>query len=183
MTDYPLCLRTVLDGALHKFARRPALVADGRTWSYADLDTASNRLANALVALGVGPSTPVALMMSNSAEYVVADLAVIKLGAAKVPLNDMLSADEAAYILSDSGAVVAIADAKQVEVAARRLATRETLHTVIVTEETQRPGVLAWRDVLAGGSEEPPVADISSGDVGVMMYTAPSAVVGTLPKP
>jgi len=171
VTDYPLCLRTVLDGALHKFARRPALVADGRTWSYADLDTASNRLANALVALGVGPSTPVALMMSNSAEYVVADLAVIKLGAAKVPLNDMLSADEAAYILSDSGAVVAIADAKQVEVAARRLATRETLHTVIVTEETQRPGVLAWRDVLAGGSEEPPVADISSGDVGVMMYT------------
>ncbi len=50
-------------------------------------------------------------MMSNGAEYVVADLAVLKLGAAKVPLNDMLSADEATYILRNSGAVVALATA------------------------------------------------------------------------
>lgn len=171
MTDYPLCLRTVVAGALHKYGRRPALVADGRTWSYADLDAASNRLANALVTFGVGPSTPVALMMSNSAEYVVADLAILKLGAAKVPFNDMLSADEAAYILKDSGAVVAIADVKQAEAAARRLTASETLHTVIVTEERQLPGTLAWRDVLAGSSDEPPAADITPSDVGVMMYT------------
>lgn len=171
MTDYPLCLRTLLAGALRKYAHRPALVVDGRTWSYADLDTASNRLANALVARGVGPSTPVALMMSNSAEYVVADLAIIKLGAARVPLNDMLSADEAAYILRDSGAVVAIADAKQVEAAARRLAAGETLHTVILTEGSPGPGVLTWDDVVSTASGGEPRVDISPSDVGVTMYT------------
>lgn len=172
MTDLPLDLRTLLTGALRTHARRPAVVADGRTWTYAELDEASNRLAHALRELGVGPSTPVALMMSNCAEYVVADLAVLKLGAAKVPLNDMLSADEATYILRNSGAVVALATPSQVEVALAHLGSGEALRTVIsVDGQVSGTGVISWAAALAERPTHAPDVEISPDDVGLMMYT------------
>ncbi len=170
MTDLALDLRTLLTGALRTHARRPAVVADGRTWTFAELDEASNRLAHGLRELGVGPSTPVALMMTNSAEYVVADLAVLKLGAAKVPLNDMLSPDEATYILRNSGAVVALATRSQVDVATSHLRAGEALRTV-VSVDGPGPDVTAWADFLDGRPTHAPDAEISPDDVGLMMYT------------
>lgn len=173
MTDLALDLRTLLTGALKQHARRPAVVADGRTWTYAELDETSNRLAHRLREHGVGPSTPVALMMSNGAEYVVADLAVLKLGAAKVPLNDMLSPDEATYILRNSGAVVALATASQLDVAVTHLGAGEALRAVIALAEdpVEKPGVTTWADALAGVPGTPPDVAISPDDVGLMMYT------------
>jgi fatty-acyl-CoA synthase/long-chain acyl-CoA synthetase len=171
MTSDSLTLRSVMLTALRKHAGRPAVVADGRTWTYADLDDASDRLANTLAGRGVRPGTPVALMLPNCAEYVVADLAVIKLGAAKVPLNDMLSPDELAFVLGDSGAVVAIAGPEQLAAARARLALGESLHTVITTTDGQGPGVLLWAEALAQGSPGTPEVAVSPRDVGVMMYT------------
>ncbi len=172
MTEFPLDLRTLVSGAMRKFARRPAVVADGTTWTYADLDAASNRLAHTLVDLGVGPGTPVALMMSNSAEYVVADLSLLKLGAAKVPLNDMLSPDEARYILSDSGATVALTTPSQIEAALDELGQGD-LHSVIAVGHGAGvpAGVLDWDDALADRPATVPEVDIAPTDVGLMMYT------------
>ena len=171
MNDFPLDLRALMAGAMRKYAGRSAVVADGRTWTYSELEETANQLAHALVELGVRPSTPVALMMSNSAEYVVADLAVLKLGAAKVPLNDMLSADEVRYILRDSGAVVALATPSQIDAAVAELEAGGELRTVIAVGSPERPGVLAWETALAGRPSTAPAVEISPTDVGVMMYT------------
>jgi fatty-acyl-CoA synthase len=172
MSELPLDLRTLLSGAMAKFGRRPAVVADGTTWTYADLDEASNRLAHTLLDLGVRPGTPVALMMSNCAEYVVADLAVLKLGAAKVPLNDMLSPDEARYILRDSGCVVALATPSQVEAALGEVGAGALRAVVAVGQDESLPaGALAWTDALADRPTSPPVVEVAPTDIGLIMYT------------
>ncbi|MFI5511751.1 amino acid adenylation domain-containing protein, partial [Mycobacterium sp. NPDC051804] len=65
--------------------RTPDAVAishDGRSWSYRELDEASNRLAHQLIAHGVGPGERVALVLPRAAEAIVAMLAVLKTGAA-----------------------------------------------------------------------------------------------------
>ncbi|TNM38349.1 long-chain fatty acid--CoA ligase [Nocardioides albidus] len=103
-----LLLRDLLVPALSRHAARPAVVADGRTWTFAELDDAARRLAADLQARDVRAGTPVALILPNGVEYVVADLAIAMLGAAKVPLNLMLSDDEQAYILTDSQAAVCV---------------------------------------------------------------------------
>jgi non-ribosomal peptide synthetase component F len=71
-------------------ARTPEAVAiscAGRSVSYRELDEASNRLAHLLVGLGVGPGARVALLLARTAEAVAAMLAVVKTGAAYVPLD------------------------------------------------------------------------------------------------
>ncbi|WP_245633548.1 non-ribosomal peptide synthetase [Amycolatopsis jejuensis] len=65
----------------------PALVCDGRTSTYGELDQRTTRLANALRARGVGPGEVVAIHSERSTELVVAVLGVLKAGAAYLPLD------------------------------------------------------------------------------------------------
>ena len=92
-------------------ARAPGAVAltfDGRSMTYCELDEASNRLAHLLAAAGAGPGQRVALLLSRSAEAVVAILAVLKTGAAYVPIDPMVPAARIEFVLGDAAPVVAI---------------------------------------------------------------------------
>ncbi|WP_327011383.1 non-ribosomal peptide synthase/polyketide synthase [Dactylosporangium sp. NBC_01737] len=92
-------------------ARAPhadALVSDGRTWSYAELDAASDRLAAALLARGAGPERLVGVALPRTADLVVAVVAVHKTGAAYLPLDPAFPADRLAYMVRDADPVVVL---------------------------------------------------------------------------
>lgn len=167
--DNGLTLRQLFVGALDRFGTRPAVVFEGSSWTYADIVRDANRLAQALAAAGVGPGSPVAIMMSNRVEYVIADQAVLRCGAAKVPVNDMLAAAEIGFILRDSGAVVALADEGMA--GAALAAGSSTLRTVVVVGE-QLPGTERWHDLLAAAPDSgPPQVAVTGSDVGMIAYT------------
>ncbi|MFC7617379.1 amino acid adenylation domain-containing protein [Actinokineospora soli] len=79
-----------------------AVVHDGIRLTYRELDEAANRLAHLLVARGAGPERFVALAVPRSADMVVALLAVIKSGAAYLPLDPEYPADRLAYMIADA---------------------------------------------------------------------------------
>ncbi|GGN88982.1 non-ribosomal peptide synthetase [Nocardia rhizosphaerihabitans] len=78
--------------------------------TYAELDEAANRLARYLTVRGAGPESFVALMLPRSGQLVVAMLAVLKTGAAYVPLDPAYPQDRIAFMLADSGARWVITD-------------------------------------------------------------------------
>jgi len=90
---------------------RPALVQDGRTTTYGDLDRRVTRLAHGLRARGVVRGDRVAFLGLNSIALVETLFAVAKLGAVFVPLNTRLAAPETAYILQDSAPRLLLWDA------------------------------------------------------------------------
>ena len=67
--------------------------------TYRELDEAANRLAHLLVGHGVGPGQCVALLFSRSAEAIVAMLAVLKTGAAYLPIDPALPAARIGFML------------------------------------------------------------------------------------
>ncbi|WP_339068744.1 amino acid adenylation domain-containing protein [Teredinibacter turnerae] len=71
--------------------------------SYCELNARANRLAHYLLAKGVGPSVKVGISMHRSCELYIAMLAVVKTGAAYVPLDKNYPADRLAYMIEDSG--------------------------------------------------------------------------------
>ncbi|MEV3988477.1 amino acid adenylation domain-containing protein [Streptomyces sp. NPDC049837] len=81
-----------------------ALVCEERELSYAELNAAANRLARLLIARGVGAEDVVAVAVPRSPELVVSLLAVMKAGAAYLPLDADHPQDRIAYMLSDAGA-------------------------------------------------------------------------------
>ncbi|MFI5511750.1 amino acid adenylation domain-containing protein, partial [Mycobacterium sp. NPDC051804] len=88
-----------------------ALTFEGRSWTYRQLDEASNRLAHLLIDGGVGPGGRVALLSSRSAEAIVAILAVLKTGAAYVPIDPAHPDTRIGFVLSDAAPVAALTTA------------------------------------------------------------------------
>jgi amino acid adenylation domain-containing protein len=86
----------------------PAVTFGDETVTYEELDRRAGRLANRLLALGVGHETPVALCLERSLDLVVAIVAVVKAGAAYVALDTTYPAERLAFMLEDVGAPVVI---------------------------------------------------------------------------
>ncbi|MFC9297295.1 amino acid adenylation domain-containing protein [Streptomyces sp. NPDC057010] len=85
-----------------------AVVSAGVSYSYGELDAASNRLAHWLREQGAGPEGLVAVKLPRSADLVVALLAVLKSGAAYVPIDPEYPADRIAYMLEDAAPAVVL---------------------------------------------------------------------------
>ncbi|OPA88670.1 non-ribosomal peptide synthetase [Pseudomonas fluorescens] len=91
-----------------------ALTCDGATFTRAHIDRAADALGQHLLARGVGPGARVALLTGRTPELVVGILAVLKCGAAYVPIDLRWPAERRAAVLADSGVCLALGDNPQV---------------------------------------------------------------------
>ncbi|MEV1119913.1 non-ribosomal peptide synthase/polyketide synthase [Actinosynnema sp. NPDC049800] len=82
-----------------------ALVCDGESLTFAELDARANRLARHLLADGVEPEQIVALALPRGLDWVVALLGILKAGAVYLPVDPGLPEARYAHLLEDSGAV------------------------------------------------------------------------------
>ncbi|RJF52836.1 amino acid adenylation domain-containing protein [Serratia inhibens] len=87
-----------------------ALVSDDGSLSYAQLNARANQLAHQLIAQGVRPGDRVATCVERSAALTLAQLAILKAGAAYVPVDPQLPAVRQTWILGDSGAMLILCD-------------------------------------------------------------------------
>ncbi len=107
-----------------------AVVGDGTRLSYSELNQRANRLARRLVEAGAGPERLVALALPRCAELIVALLAVLKSGAAYLPVDPAVPTDRARRILADARPSSVLTTS---EIAARLLL--DDLHTVLLTDD------------------------------------------------
>ena len=89
---------------------RTAVVFEGTALTYAELDRRSGRLARALAAHGARPETRVAVVLPRSETLVVALLAVLRTGAAYVPVDPGYPADRVRYLLDDARPVLTLTE-------------------------------------------------------------------------
>jgi amino acid adenylation domain-containing protein/non-ribosomal peptide synthase protein (TIGR01720 family) len=89
-----------------------ALVFEDASLTYAELDDRAGRLASALIARGAGPERVVALAVPRSADLIVAEVAVLKSGAAYLPVDTDYPADRVSYMLADAGPVCLVTTAE-----------------------------------------------------------------------
>jgi fatty-acyl-CoA synthase len=156
-------------------ARNPektALTFEGRSWTYAELDAAANRAANALLGLDLRKGDRVAAYGRNSDAYVVLWLACARAGLIHVPVNFALTGDELLYVLNQSGARALFYDPalRGAADAARERAEAEISGTI-------HSGGEAGTDLLAmagdeGGDAAEPDVGVSEEEVVQLLYTS-----------
>jgi long-chain acyl-CoA synthetase len=97
-------LGQVLPHAARAFGDRTALVIDGKSLSFRELDDLSDSLAASLVEMGIKAGDRVTLYAPNSWEWIVSYYGALKTGAVINPINVMLTPAEVAYVTKDCGA-------------------------------------------------------------------------------
>ncbi|MGA4098985.1 amino acid adenylation domain-containing protein, partial [Ralstonia nicotianae] len=141
--------------------RTPEAIAvehEGQQVSYAELNARANRVAHALIGLGVGPDARVGLCAERSVELVVGLLGILKAGGGYVPLDPSYPQDRLAYMLEDSAPVAVLAQSN----------TREQLGALSVP-------VLDLASPLEGEAEhDPQVEALKPHHLAYVIYTSGS---------
>ncbi|MGY4306193.1 amino acid adenylation domain-containing protein [Bradyrhizobium sp. USDA 4369] len=157
--DYPqdVCVHELFEAQAERTPDAVAVVHEDRQLSYAELNAQANRLAHHLRGLGVRPDDRVAICIERSIDLVAAELAILKCGAAYVPLDPAYPAERLAFMIEDCEASLVLT--------ARGAVLPEGLevHSIDVG------------DVLRGaGDDSNPGVSRDSGSDAYIMYTSGS---------
>jgi amino acid adenylation domain-containing protein len=109
------CLHHLFEAQSRRTPDAEALAFEGERLSYRELERRANALAARLRELGAGPEARVGLCLARSLEMVVGILAVLKAGAAYVPMDAAFPRERLAFMLSDAGAKLVLTQSRLVE--------------------------------------------------------------------
>ena len=158
----PECLHRLFEAQVARNPEHIAVTCAGRELSYGELDRQANQLARHLHACGIGHGSYVAMFLPRSAEVYLTLLAILKTGAAYVPIDPEYPSDRVTYIAQD-GAVGA-------------LVTTEAL-AASLPEDIGCPLVLLDRDHIVIAEESThPLTDtgVAPYDIAYVIYTSGS---------
>jgi fatty-acyl-CoA synthase len=184
MQDFPLTIGSILRFGVEVFGDSEVVtLMDGgqrRRRSYAETATRAARLANGLRSLGIDGDQRVATFMWNNAEHLEAYLAIPSMGAVLHTLNIRLFPEQVVYIANHAEDSVIVADCSLVPVLAKVLPEMTTVHTVLVTgdsdfSELESAGkqILSYESVLADASSSYDwPEDIDERSAAAMCYTS-----------
>jgi amino acid adenylation domain-containing protein len=169
-------LEQTLRHSASRYPDKTALVTGERRLSYAELDAASDRLAAALAAQGVGRGDRVVILADNGWEAVVSLFGAAKAGAVFSLLGAGTKAARLAYVLGNCRPAALIALARLQPIVAAALAETQAppLRCCLVADgEPALPGALRFADALAcpGGPPAHPGIDL---DLAMLIYTSGS---------
>ena len=152
----PRTLAQLMSDAVEAGPDRTAVVDGARTLTYRELADRSAALAAVLAGRGAGPGSVVALSIARSIESVTAWWAVVRCGAAFVPVDPNYPADRIEHMLVDSGAALGL---------------------TVRAHRDQLPDLVEWFDVDEVDLTAPPAAELPRArvdDVAYLIYTSGS---------
>jgi fatty-acyl-CoA synthase len=170
--------RQTLGDLLRRTARRHpdklAIRCGTVEWTYSEFDAVCSRLAAGLAAQGVEVGDRVAVLARNSHAFAAVRFALARLGAVLVPINFMLNAEEARFILAHSGARLLCVDSGLT--ALGREASQGTAVRTLVwlpSEDPSAPeeGLLDFNQLLQQG-EQAPARELSGATLAQIVYTS-----------
>jgi long-chain acyl-CoA synthetase len=158
-----------IERAARFFPDRSAILFEGRSLTYGELNLRVNRLANALRANGIQLGDRVALYMPNIPEFAVCYCSILKAGAIAVSINSMFKADEVKYILNDSGSKIVFSAGDLLPNIARSECP-DLRQIAICAEDPQgNPTLEEW---VSKGSSSLRMTDTQRNDPAALLYTS-----------
>ncbi len=164
----------LIDKAVAKHREKIAAKMGELEITYAELGEKSNRVANALLDLGLSKGDRIAVLMWNAIEYLYIDYGSAKIGAVKVPLNHMLVMDDVDFRLGDSQPRAVVVD----EFFLPWILALRTKHPSIsvIVCITDRPeelpaGIHSFHALIGQASSENPKVEVDQDDLLALMYT------------
>jgi amino acid adenylation domain-containing protein len=160
--DYPRqqCLHNLFERTAKRAPNRVAVECAGQSLTYGELNAKANRLANHLRKSGVQPESCVGICLERSLELIVGLLAILKAGAAYVPMDPSFPPERLAWMMEDAGIFLLVTNTRL-----RKDLSRPELKAVCLDAE--------WEAIEQGVSDDPGVFPPPSS-LAYVIYTSGS---------
>ena len=177
---YMLLVHQFLERSAERTPDKIALVCEDRRFTYKQIDTMANRLANALREHGVQRGDRVILYLNNSIELVIGIFAVMKAEGVFVVINATTKADKLLYTVRNSRASAIVLSARQTDIARTLTAGSDSLRCVIITgdadtnESLLNVPHLHFDQIQSDFSAKKPPCRTIDQDLACLVYTSGS---------
>ena len=162
-----------------KFPTTVMLKDSQRSFTYPEVNTRVNQLANSLLSLGLSKGDKVAVLLENSIEIVEAFLATAKTGIIIVPINFRLVSSEVEYIVDNSDAKAMIVHDEFVStVNPIKAKLKNIVAENYISVGQSVDGYRNYDEFIANASDSEPEIDVAAEDTWILIYTS-----GTTGKP
>jgi fatty-acyl-CoA synthase len=155
-----------------KFPDKEALVYGETRLTYKQLNARINKLAHALLDLGIKRGDKVAILSFNCNQFMETYFALAKMGGIAVPINFRLHPEEMTYIINQSDAKALIMGEAFVEIARSIQKNLPLVKNYICVSEKPVDGMLHFENWIARHPDEEPLVLVEEDDPLFIMYTA-----------
>jgi citronellyl-CoA synthetase len=174
------CFAARVEQTARKYPSHTAIIFEGRTVSWQQLNEQANRYAASLRALGLNRGDAVALMMENRVEFLVSIIALNKLGVTSALLNTNLTGKPLVHCIHITGAKACIVGEERLEAVGdiRNEADMAAIEHYLFVPDTQNVACPDWAsdldDAAATEASENPVetGEVTIGDTAMYIFTS-----------
>ncbi|MGX8701011.1 long-chain-fatty-acid--CoA ligase [Caproiciproducens sp.] len=161
-----------------KYPNKAAIVYNEHTWTFAELDRLSNKVANGLISVGIQKGDQVSMMMTNSEKFIAVYFGILKAGAVVVQINSKLMKPEVAYIVDNSDSKILFYSDDFCETLKGIEELAPKIQKTVVVGSMRQEYAVTYDELIQNASEEPPRVDINENDRCCILFTS-----GTTGKP
>lgn len=167
----------VLDRSAELYRNKVALRYNEKQMTYAELNSEVTRLSSAFVHFGLEKQTSVMLLMWNRLEFIISDLALMRAGLVKVPLNQMVSREDIVYRANHAKVKVVICDESFYPVICElRNELQYVSHVICIAEGEHQPipaPDYEFRQFIRqfGTGNSPAQREVGDDDIGAIFYS------------
>jgi len=155
-----------------RLPEKVAVAWHGREYTFGQMEAASNKIAQALLRLGIAKGERVCIFMQNAPEFIMAHFGILKAGAVVVPLNVMYRQHELRYMINDSeAAAIIVSEANLQHVLDIRSELRSVRRIIAIAEKVPA-GCYSFYDLISREDGSRPKAESDEGDIAVICYTS-----------
>jgi len=153
------------------FKDKPALVYENQVLGFREVNERADRLANALISLGLKPRDRVATLMRNCLQYPEIDFACVKGSFPQVPLNPRLTPAEQLFQIDETDTSAVIVQHHYLDlIKPIRQELKKVKHFICF--DGKEPDMLDYDELLSWASPEEPEGELEPGDIGEIRYTS-----------
>jgi len=167
-----MSLKLLLEEVADRYGGKTAIVSGDRRLTYADLDNASNKVANTLINVGVKKGDRVAMLLSNSPDFVITYFGIAKAGAVAVPLDTKYKVNELTSLFNDFLPKVLVTESSTLEPLIPTLSRFKSVKHVIDLSCKNEGQFISYQEIMSAGSAQRTEVELEPEDIAHIAYTS-----------
>ncbi len=164
-------LKLILESAAERFDSKTAIVMGERRVSFSELEEASNKVAHALIKMGIEKGDRVATIQSSNPEFVTVFFGIIKAGAIAVPLDARYIADELARVFNDCQPKALVAENPPLDALVPSLPQFSSIKHVIDASSKHGGQFTSYRQIMSNSPAHSVNIELVPDDIAIISYT------------